>query len=651
MSPKLLSLGLALGTFLGAAHAATLTVTTANNASPGPNQMSLVMALQQAQAGDTIAFNIPGNGPHYITTPVDGYPIIRQRGLTIDGYSQPGAAPNTNALRAPNTARLQIVLDSRQGGRTKMNYNTGRPGYGDSENAILGVFNAPNVTIRGLCFLGAYTTNSDEDPAIYCVAFARDHSGEPDYDNGGHVSGCWFGVEPDGKSVTGGSAAGVTAFRHRDVSGGTLPELPNHDLTLGVRTNSPNPRAEFNVIVAQSYALAGEQTMARVSGNFIGVLPDGVTPYDITAQSPDNFGGASIEIGRYSDSLIVIGTDGDGTNDSDEGNVFGPLGGGQRVVSFYTTNNKRFIIAGNYFGIGVDGTTVFPGSFQILGSGFAASTVQFGSNFDGISDAWEGNWVANNHPWDPGTPVINPIAASAGAFLSVRGNTLVNNFPLPVNLAAAGLGLTNPDPATFYTPHLVATEPLVIQPKIESVGTHLVGTAPLPAESFTATIIDLYEADPEGIDNGKDINLPELPSGFVQGRTYLASFVDNSPADLAPEPGVFRFDLGALDLGGKNVTITANYSVEAAGTRFASVVTTPFSEPVVATASERLTLSVQRNSNGTLTLSWPASITGVTVESKNALTDATWSTVPGTTGNSATITVRADRNEFFRLRK
>jgi hypothetical protein len=74
--------------------------------------------------------------------------------------------PNTNSIRAPNSAVLRIVLDSRPGGRTPMNYNTGQPGYADFENAILGVFNAANVTIKGLCFLGLHTSNSDLDPSI-----------------------------------------------------------------------------------------------------------------------------------------------------------------------------------------------------------------------------------------------------------------------------------------------------------------------------------------------------------------------------------------------------------------------------------------------------------------------------------------------------
>lgn len=647
MKPTQLIATLAALASLQMAHAATIVVNTVNNENPGAGQTSLVMALQQVQAGDTIAFNIPGDGPHYIKTPVNGYPWIQHDNVTIDGYTQPGASPNTNPIRAANNAKLKIVLDSREGGRTAMNYNTGRPGYGDSENAILGVFNAANVSIKGLCFLGLYTQNSDVDPAVYCVAFARNHSGAPNYDNNGHVSGCWFGVEPDGTSVTGGSAAAVTAFRHRDVSGGSLPELPNRNLTVGVKPGSTNPRAEFNVMVGMSYHLAGEQTGARFSGNFVGILPDGRTPYDLTVENPGQFAGASLEIGRYNDTTIIIGTDGDGVNDADEGNIFGPLTGGQTVLAFYSTGNKKFIISGNYFGVAVDGVTSLPGAFRILGSNFSAASVQFGSDFDGVSDAWEGNVVHNNHP-TPDFVVMLPISANAGSKLSVRGNSLVNNYPLPVNLAAGSLGL--PDPFAFYAPHLEPVDPLVIQPTIQIEGSNLVGTAPIAKATYTATVIDLYEVDPEGVANGKQLANTDLPNGFVQGKRHLASFVDNSPADMNPAAGAFKFDLAGKGTSGLQLTATANYSIQAAGTHWADVVTSPFSEPVTGPAAE-FAISVVRNAGGTATLSWPAAFTGVTVESKANISDTSWTTVSGVQGNSVTVTIPATGNAFFRLKR
>src|SRR5690606_24344182 len=91
-----------------------------------------------------------GDGPHYLVTPADGYPLIQRNNVTIDGYSQPGASPNTNSLREPNNAALQIVLDSRAGGRRVLDF----PGFGTGESAVLGVMDGTGFTVRGLAFIG-----------------------------------------------------------------------------------------------------------------------------------------------------------------------------------------------------------------------------------------------------------------------------------------------------------------------------------------------------------------------------------------------------------------------------------------------------------------------------------------------------------------
>src|SRR2546426_6117770 len=105
----------ALALLCSAAEAAIITVNTTNNAAPGPNETNLVMALNQLSDGDTVQFNIPGNGPFYLRTPAAGYRYITNNNIAIDGYSQPGSAPNTNPILAANNARIQIVLDSRDG--------------------------------------------------------------------------------------------------------------------------------------------------------------------------------------------------------------------------------------------------------------------------------------------------------------------------------------------------------------------------------------------------------------------------------------------------------------------------------------------------------------------------------------------------------
>ena len=112
--------GLAVWLFGLSLQANIIVVNTTNNVSPAAGETNLVQALQLAQDGDAIHFKLPGAGPFYLLTPPlapdNGYPAITRNNLTIDGYSQPGAIPNSNPILSSNNAQLQIVLDSRGGG-------------------------------------------------------------------------------------------------------------------------------------------------------------------------------------------------------------------------------------------------------------------------------------------------------------------------------------------------------------------------------------------------------------------------------------------------------------------------------------------------------------------------------------------------------
>jgi hypothetical protein len=87
------------------AVAATYTVTNTNDAGIG----SLRQAMLDANANpglDTIAFNIPGTGPHSIVVasllPGISSPVL------IDGYTQPGAAANTAATGSNAVIRIEL---------------------------------------------------------------------------------------------------------------------------------------------------------------------------------------------------------------------------------------------------------------------------------------------------------------------------------------------------------------------------------------------------------------------------------------------------------------------------------------------------------------------------------------------------------------
>ena len=91
-----------------AVTAATYTVTTTADSGAGSLRQAILDANANAGA-DTIAFDIPGSGIHTIT-PLTTLPAITQS-LTIDGYTQTGASPNTNPFGQPWNAVILIEID------------------------------------------------------------------------------------------------------------------------------------------------------------------------------------------------------------------------------------------------------------------------------------------------------------------------------------------------------------------------------------------------------------------------------------------------------------------------------------------------------------------------------------------------------------
>src|SRR5690349_902405 len=91
-------------------RAAGFVVTNTNDSGAG----SLRQAILDANANpgpDDITFNIPGAGVHAIK-PLTPLPVISDT-VNIDGYTQPGASPNTVGIGigSSNNAVLVVELD------------------------------------------------------------------------------------------------------------------------------------------------------------------------------------------------------------------------------------------------------------------------------------------------------------------------------------------------------------------------------------------------------------------------------------------------------------------------------------------------------------------------------------------------------------
>ena len=189
------------------------------------------------QSVDVISFNIPGTPDQvHVINVASALPAIDQA-VTIDGYTQPGATPNSDASGVGSNAQLRIEL---RGGNFHF---TDFVGSGNS------------VTVKGLSITGF------QDPAT-----------AGGFGLGGinaRIEGCWFGVSPDGSEVA--TDIVVAVMSNGGVFGGDAP-------------------AQRNLWVNRR-ALSLQK--GRMTNNLVGVLPDGRTAATINAFQPGFTDGSS----------------------------------------------------------------------------------------------------------------------------------------------------------------------------------------------------------------------------------------------------------------------------------------------------------------------------------------------------------------------
>ncbi len=637
-------------------RAAIITVNTEDNTDFSAGKTNLVTAIDSLQDGDTINFNIPGAGPHYLVTPAlgtlgnGGYPNIARNNVTIDGYSQPGSAPNSNTILASNNAAIKIILDSRAGGCTT-NFIDGE--FGTDESGVLFIVGATNIHIRGLGFLGPGIGGEvEDDPSRYAIAIGSSLPGGAVTNEATdiHISGCWFGLDPGNGTNVYRFKDGVAAFR-----GYSNTKFPRR-ITVGVAketATAAEARAQHNIIVGEFIPAIIEGPATRISGNRFNVYPDGNTEYNINGTDPHDIE-AVIEIGRDTGNT-VIGTDGDGNTDAEERNLFGGLTAADddQILEWYGGNRTNMVIAGNYFGVGADGVTRFTNSLKVLGGFNNTTTAQFGSDFDGVSDDIEGNVIFMNNPFADlfPTPTIvgEPIFATldVGARASFRGNKWVNNNLVPYSYADGG-GFRLTSFMNYSAPYMSTSGDIIPVLSTNSSSTRLIGTCAVGVEPYTNIIIDVYQLDPEGWANGKVFNLQELFTpdfqsyyGFPQGRKYLGSFVDNGPFDSDPVVGSFSLDISALQAGAGPVTVTANYSADPPGTHNGRTHTSNFSNPLLA-------ISTIATGGRAVSLSWGGGIGTYLLQKKSNVTDPTWQNVLTSQRETEAVALQESAS-FFRL--
>jgi len=345
-------------------------------------------------SNDTIAFNIPGGGVKVIQ-PAAILPALVRR-VTVDGYTQPGAMPNTVAAGShPNAtgmgAQIMIELDGSLiagGFNNGLHFNTAAAG---------------NSLVRGLAIVRFDTGIRINGAPATTVA-------------GNHI-----GWHADG-TTRGANTTGV--------------EVVNAD---NVRIGQGSA-ANRNLIAGGS--LAGVSVIGTTSlwidGNLIGVDRNGAQGGMLTQGvgiALQNVTGANITNNVVSnhqfDGIYLYGVQ----NSTITGNTLGEGVGGVALL-----NGQRGIAIGN------SGTTVSSGN-SVRGNGIAHSGIGIEITGSALSGDPLGNRLDNNSIYANGLGIDLRPVAETGAVVTVNdagdadtGPNGLQNFPVVTSAQANANG-------------------------------------------------------------------------------------------------------------------------------------------------------------------------------------------------------------------
>ena len=317
------------------AQAANYSVTNTNDAGAGSLRQAIIDANATTAITDNINFAIPGAGPHIITIS-SNLPQLSSP-VNINGYTQGGAG--TQGPIGSRSIRIQI--------------NGGNLANGNS-----GIFTF-QAGAAGSSLSGMAIYNSGAG-----VAAIRLNQNMSDI----HIWGNYIGLLANGNLPAVGEEikSDIIRLRHDDVATATLSNI-----TIGTNGDGINDANEGNVI-GHSFDLnqGGEAieflgginnrvnaTNIKISGNYIGLMPDGTSAAQIGPASGTGIEGSTgMDIRNFNGTNIVIGSNGDGTSDVLERNIIANCG--QYGIYLEACNNVD--IAGNYVGTDATGTQSRP---------------------------------------------------------------------------------------------------------------------------------------------------------------------------------------------------------------------------------------------------------------------------------------------------
>ena len=188
-----------------------------------------------------------------------------------------------------------------------------------------------------------------------------------------------------------------------------------------------------------------------------------------------------------------------------------------RGLIFAQTGVSNNVAIGNLIGTDVTGTLPLPNGTVGTGGLRAGVTVDLGAVNNQIGEIGEGNVIAFN---DGAGVFVGKTSTDLAAQATIRGNSIYGNTALGIDLGDDGVTLNASKPRTG--PNNFQDFPVLTSAYIDPTTGNLV----LTGFADPGAIIDLYLTDRD-------------PSGFGQGKTYLASFDVSSPSNLDGSFGLY----------------------------------------------------------------------------------------------------------------
>jgi hypothetical protein len=455
-------LTLALGALLGGgrpARAATVTVTGTGDTIAVDGSVTLreaiasingaavvnadVAAVGTFGSGDTIAFNIPGVGPHTILIGALPLPAL-SRPVVLDGYTQPGSFENT--LAVGDNAVINIILQGTTSGVHGIEVVSGGSG-----SVITGLvlqrhffaiqLGASNVTVAGN-FIGT------DRGATFSDATTANSVGI-NVQNGNIGNNVIGGSTPAERNVISGNVGGIILNsqlpntirgNYIGVTGTGTAALPNG--TVGIVIGTLGAASIGGATIGGVTATPGQGAGNVISGNGsrgieiqTGGLPTVIGPVSIQgnilgldangANAIPNTG-ANIflsDTALPTTGIPRLGPVTIGGSAAGAGNVLSAGGHGVFALAAGT------IIRGNFIGTDITGTVARPNTFGIeitsTGTAFVSSATIGGTG------ATEGNIISGNE-----SDAVRLFLATA----TLQGNSIgVSSLGSPLGNGGSGI--------------------------------------------------------------------------------------------------------------------------------------------------------------------------------------------------------------------